>query len=97
VVQVTERAAQQLYTLLKSETSDPDAGFRVIPAGGGQVFLFVDRETSADYVVEFRGSKVLLVGVEYLKPFQDVVIDCRDVEGKTSLYAIRRSSGESQP
>jgi hypothetical protein len=90
VVRVTERAAEELRRRLLAETSDPEVGVRLLPAPGGTFVLILGTELSGDEVVEYQGSKVLLIGIEYTRAFGSLTVDCYDAPEGVSLFARRQ-------
>jgi Fe-S cluster assembly iron-binding protein IscA len=86
MVTVTERAASELRTQLLALTSDPEIGLRLLPAIGGRFMLILDTEQSGDQVVEHQGSKVLLIGIEYLRALEGFTIECYDTQEGPVLF-----------
>lgn len=78
MVRVTEQAAKELRAKLLAETSDPEVGLRLLPAPNGRFMLILDTEQSGDQVVEYKESKVLLLGIEYFRALEGATIDCQD-------------------
>lgn len=61
---VTERAKQELKSILSANVDNPEAALRLTTRGPGQLGLGIDMEAPGDQIVEHEGSKVLLVGPE---------------------------------
>jgi Fe-S cluster assembly iron-binding protein IscA len=79
MVTVTERAKEELKKALESANiSEPEVGLRLAPTAPGQFGLVADGEREGDQVIEYEGSKVLLVGSELAEPLDGVTIDCQD-------------------
>jgi len=76
MIQVTEVAVRVLKTILVAAEAEPGKGFRLLPIPYGNFVLAVDTELPGDQVVEYEGSKVILVGVEYTKLLNGKTIDC---------------------
>jgi len=85
VITVTERAKEELKAILIANEAELDEGLRLLPSSEGRFVLAVGDELSGDQVVEYEGSKVLLVGLEYLKILDGKTVDCRDTEDGTVL------------
>lgn len=90
MVTVTERAAEELRGRLLAETSDPEVGFRLLPAADGTFVLILGTKLSGDEVVEYQGSKVLLIGIEYTRAFEGLTVDCDDTPGGVTLFVRRQ-------
>jgi len=83
---VTERAKETLARLKRqSQIEDDDVGLRLslaasLEPGQGQFGLRADRETLGDQVVEYGGTKVLLVEEELADALSDATIDAEPTE-----------------
>jgi len=86
IAAVTERAAKELKARLMRATSDPEVGLRFLPSPGGLAMLTLDTELSGDQVVEYQGSKVLLIGIEYYRALEGLVIDCQETSEGAVLF-----------
>lgn len=80
MITVTERAKEQLKTMLIANQADPDDGLRLLPSPGGRFVLAIGSELSGDQVVEYEGHKVLLVGIEYFSMLDGAVVDYRETK-----------------
>ena len=88
MVTVTERARQELKTVLTAKTDDPQIGLRLALQPPEQLGLVLDTEKEADQVVEHKEAKVLLIGQELAKLLETVTIDCRETaEGPTLVIS----------
>jgi len=76
MITVTERAKEELKSMVIAAEGKPDEGLRLLPRPDGRFELMLDTELSGDQVVEYEGYKVLLVGIEYLRMLNDKTIDC---------------------
>ena len=83
MISITEHAREVLKTILIAAEAEPDEGLRLLPRSDGIFELMLDTELSGDLVVEHEGSKVLLIGIEYLKVLDGKTVDCRDTEEGT--------------
>lgn len=86
MVTVTEYAAKELKERLKDKTPNPDIGLRLLPMAGGLRILGLDTELPGDYVFTYEGSKVLLIGVEYYRISQGLVVDYKETKNGPILY-----------
>ena len=82
----TERAKQELKTILVDSGAGLDEGLRLLPLDSGELALGIDTEMSADQVVEYEGYKVLLIGIEYLQFLNGKTVDCQDTEDGAVLF-----------
>ena len=85
MITVTDRAKEVLKATLIATEADPDEGLRLLPTPDGTFVLTLDTELPGDQVVEHEGSKVLIVGIEYLKVLDGKTVDCCDTEDGTVL------------
>jgi Fe-S cluster assembly iron-binding protein IscA len=88
---VTERAKETLARLKRQcQVEDDDMGLRLslgtsVDPGQGQFGLRVDRETLGDQVVEYGGTKVLLVDEGLADVLADATIDAEASEQGDNL------------
>jgi Fe-S cluster assembly iron-binding protein IscA len=81
MVAVTERAKERLLEMkLAANISEPEVGLRLKPAAGGEWGLVPDRALEGDQVVEYDGSKVLLVAADASEALGGRQVDCRETE-----------------
>ena len=75
---VTESAKQELKKKLQSSADDPKICLRlkITSAGGFDFALTTERPN--DQVVEYEGSKVLLIGKELFDVFDGRTLDAQD-------------------
>lgn len=86
MITVTERAKEELRSILIASEADPDEGLRLLPRPGGGFVLTVGDELSGDLVIEYEGYKVLLIGIEYFRTLDGKTVDCGDTEDGTVLF-----------
>ena len=86
MITVTERAKEELKTILITSEANSEQGFRVLPMPDGKFMLKLDTELSGDQVVEHEGYKVLLVGIEYYRTLNGKTVDCQDTEHGRVLF-----------
>ena len=85
MIEVTERARQQLKEILKANTDEPEACLRLTANEQGQLGLAIDMERQGDQVVEHEESKVLLVEKELSDKLEGITIDVEDTQEGTKL------------
>ena len=91
MITVTERAKQELKTILIASEADPDKGLRLLPSPEGKFVLAVGPELSGDQVITCEGYKVLLVGIEYFRVLDGAMVDCCDTEDGAVLFVQLRT------
>ena len=85
MVDVTERAKQELKRLLSEKVDMPQARLRVMDNGRGGLGLGIDVEVPGDRVVEYKGSNILVVESELAARLKGVTIDVDDTAGVAEL------------
>ncbi len=80
MITITERAKEELKTVLIAAEAEPDEGLRLLPIPDGRCVLALDTELSGDLVIEHKGYKVLLIGIEYFRIFDEKTVDYLDTE-----------------
>jgi len=91
MIKVTERAAKELTKLLNDNVDMPQARLRIVDRGHGSVGLGIDIESPTDYVVEYQGSSVLIVGEELAEHLNGVTLDIdSDHEGTEFVLLYSR-------
>jgi len=78
MLEVTERARQELKKILTTNTDEPEACLRLTVNEQGQLGLAIDVERDGDQTVEHEDSKVLLVEKELADTLQGITIDVED-------------------
>jgi len=89
---VTELAKQELKKILFEKVDHPLAGIRLIKGEQPDSFgLTIDIEMPGDEVVEYDGSKVLIVGRELSEDLDGNVLDIEDeAQGKNFVVIERK-------
>ena len=78
MIEVTQRAKQELKKLLHTKVDNPQARLRLTATEKGQLGLNIDIEKQDDQVVEHEGSKVLVVEDGLAAKLSGVTIDVQD-------------------
>ena len=91
MIVVTKRAKQELKRILSGKVENWYAGLRLTANGQGQLGLGVDVEMPGDHVVEYDGSKVLLVEPALDSNLNMITLDVEDT-GDGSELVICESS-----
>ncbi|MFC1933073.1 hypothetical protein ACFLXU_05555 [Chloroflexota bacterium] len=86
MIVVTDRAKQELKKLLYNKVENWYAGLRLTVNDQGKMGLGIDVEMPGDRVVEYGGSKVLLVEQGLDSSLKDITLDVEDTgEGSELL------------
>ena len=87
---VTESAKQELKKILSVKIDSPQYGLRLITSGpSGQYGFCIDKEMPGDHVVEYKGSKVLLVEHDMAERLAELTLDTHDTPEGTRLKLLR--------
>ena len=85
MVEVTERAREELKKALDAQAVEPDNGLRLALMGPDEFGLGVDKEKEGDQIVEHEGSKVLMVESKLADALDGITIDVHDSEAGPRL------------
>ena len=89
MIDVTECAKQELKKILSAKVDNPLAGLRLITSGPrGQFGFSIDVEMPGDRVVEYEGSKVLLVERELATRLEGHTLDIEDTADGPELVLL---------
>ena len=87
---VTERAKRELKKLLVSKVNWPGARLRIIDRGQGKLGLGIDIEAPGDKVIEYEGSKILVVEAGLADSHKEITLDIENTPQGAEL--VLRSS-----
>ncbi|MFO8144058.1 MAG: hypothetical protein R6T78_05255 [Dehalococcoidales bacterium] len=88
MITVTDKAKQELKKTLSDNVDTPGAGLRLVAREGGQLGLGVDIEKADDEVVEFEGSKVLIVEKNLADTLNKITLDVEDTKEGNKLVLL---------
>jgi Fe-S cluster assembly iron-binding protein IscA len=89
MLKVTEEAKKELKKTLAEKVDNPLAGLRIMKGGKpDQYDLAIDVEMPGDQVVEFKGSKVLLVAQELSEHLGGHILDVEDDGHRKHLVVL---------
>jgi len=91
MIDVTERARQELRRILSENVDMPQARLRLIAKGQGKLGLGIDIEAPGDQVVEYEGSKVLVVEPGLATNLKGVTLDIEDTSEGAELVICEKS------
>lgn len=78
MVNITERAAKALVKLLHDTVDIPQARLRIVDRGQGTLGLGIDIEAPSDYIVEYKGSSVLVVEKKLAESLKETTLDIEE-------------------
>ena len=91
MIGVTELAKKELKKILTDNVDNPSACLRLRVTGEGRLGLGIDVEMPDDKIVEYEGSKLLLVEQELADSLEDVAIDVEDSDEGSQLVIVGKS------
>jgi Fe-S cluster assembly iron-binding protein IscA len=91
MIEVTERAKQELKRILSDNVDNPLAALRLSATNEGGLGLSIDVEKTGDKVVECEDSKVLLVEEALADDLTGVTLDVEDTEEGPRLTVFKES------
>ena len=92
MIAITDQAKQHLKDILSVNVDTPQAGIRLTDRGNGEFGLGIDVENSDDKVVEFAGSKVLMVESKLAEQLSGITIDVEDTKEGPVLVLLEKST-----
>ncbi len=88
MIEVTERARQELKEILTANVEEPEAALRLTISSPGQFGLSIDTEREGDQVIEHEGAKVLFVEESLSLSLEGFVIDVQDTPEGAKLTIL---------
>ena len=85
MVSVTEGARKELKRMLSEKVDWPGARMRLVDRGQGNIGLGIDIEVPGDHVVEYEGTKVLIIESELATNLKGITLDVDDTPAGTEL------------
>ncbi len=80
MIDVTEPAKKELKELLEKNVDNPDACLRIKVKTNGELGLGIDVEKPDDEVIEYEGSKLLVMETGLADILKDAALDVVDSE-----------------
>ncbi|MFC2051937.1 hypothetical protein ACFLT4_04335 [Chloroflexota bacterium] len=91
MVNVTERAKQELKRLLSQKVDWPEACLRIMDRGQGIIGLGIDIEVPGDQIVEYDGKRVLICEPVLATSLRGVTVDVDDTPEGAELVICEKS------
>ncbi len=85
MVSVTEGARKELKRMLSEKVDWPGARMRLVDRGQGNIGLGIDIEVPGDHVVEYEGTKVLIIESELATNLTGITLDVDDTPAGAEL------------
>ena len=85
MIYVTERAKQELQRLLATSVDWPGARLRLMDRGQGKLGLGIDIEATDDHVVDYEGTKLLVVEPGLASNLRQITLDVDDTPDGVEL------------
>jgi Fe-S cluster assembly iron-binding protein IscA len=85
MIGVTESAKKELKRVLTGNVDHPEACLRLRTNDEGKLGLGIDIEKPGDKVVEYEGSRLLVVAQELADSLENVFIDVEDTDEGSQL------------
>ena len=85
MINITERAKQELRKLLSKKVDWPEARLRLMDRGQGKLVLGIDIEARGDQIIEHEGVKVLIVDPDLASNVKEVILDVDDTPSGPEL------------
>ncbi len=90
MINVTERAKQELKRLLIASVDLPEARLRLMDRGQGKLCLGIDIEAPDDQVVEYDGIRLLIVEHGLATNLKRVTLDANDTPEGAELVICEK-------
>ena len=78
MIEITERAKQELKRLHNANVDWPGAFLRLMDRGQGNLGLGIDLEATGDQSVEYNGIKVLIIDSRLATNVKEITLDVDD-------------------
>jgi len=90
MIEVTERAKQELQRLLAANVDWPGARLRLVDRGDGVLGLGIDIQAPEDEVIEHDGKALLLVEPKLANNLKRITLDADDTPEGIQLVIVEK-------
>jgi Fe-S cluster assembly iron-binding protein IscA len=90
MIGVTNRAKHQLKKILSDKVDTPQARIRLVHRGEGKIGLGIDVEKPNDQIIEFGGSKVLIIEQSLADRLTGITLDVEETEEGLKLVLLEK-------
>ncbi|MFC1977875.1 hypothetical protein ACFLWS_06410 [Chloroflexota bacterium] len=91
MINVTERARQELKRILSEKVDWPGARLRLMARDEGKLGVGIDIEAPGDWAVEYQGMKVLIVEAGLATSLKGITLDVDDTPDGVELVLSEKS------
>ena len=91
MINITERAKQELIKILSKKVDWPGARLRLMDRGQGKLGLGIDIEASGDHIIEYEGIKLLLIEPKLATNLKGVTLEVNDTPEGAELVISEKS------
>jgi len=91
MLEVTERAKQELQRLLVANVDWPGALLRLVDRGNGVLGLGIDIQAPEDEVIEYRGKTLLLIKPKLADNLERITLDADNSPEGLQLVIVEKT------
>ena len=91
MIEVTERAKQELQRLLAANVDWPGALLRFLDRGNGVLGLGIDIQAPEDEVIEYRGKTLLLIKPKLADNLERITLDADNSPEGLQLVIVEKT------
>ena len=91
MLSVTERARQELKSILEANVDMPQSRLRLMDRGQGKLGLGIDVEMPRDELVQYDGSTVLVIEHELARSLRGITLDVDDTATRPEIVVCYES------
>lgn len=96
VVEITDRAIEQLEALRDANTTTGEEGITLIPRENGELGFGLAAPQETDHVVEREGKPVMIIPEPLIEPFDNIRIDYVDTPDMQG-FTLEQQEQQEQP
>jgi Fe-S cluster assembly iron-binding protein IscA len=91
MINITERAKRELKRLLDAKVDWPGARLRLMDRGQGKLGLGIDIEAPGDQIIEYEGTRLLIIEPELANNPKVITLDVDDTPEGVELVISEKS------
>jgi Fe-S cluster assembly iron-binding protein IscA len=93
MLNITDRAKRELKKILDAASEMPQARLRLCDRGGGELGLGIDIEIAGDSVIEYEGSRILVIEERLAVKLGDITLDIDETASGPELIICGEFAG----
>jgi len=93
MLNITEQAKRQLKNILDTHVKMPQARLRLCDRGGGELGLGIDIEEPEDNIIEYQGSRIMVVKRQLASRLDAITIDVDNTANGQELVICGNIAG----